>query len=287
MRTRVLDSYIHYVDVGGGSPIVFLHGNPTSSYIWRNIIPHLSENGRCLAPDLIGMGQSGKPDIEYRFVDHARYLDEWFDVLGLDSVMLVLHDWGSALGFHWAARHPERVSGIAFFEAILKTRRWNEVANPKKRQMFESFRTPGLGEKLLMEENFFIENWLPRGVLRDLTEEEMDVYRSPFPDSPSRLPVWRFPQEIPFDGQPADVASAVDAYGDYLSSDPVPKLMLTFEPGSIVDTSMVEWAQRNLANLQVDFCGDGVHFVQEDHPHEIGQKLTHWRTSQVLQGGDS
>lgn len=279
MRQPVLDSYINYVDEGDGPPIVFLHGNPTSSYIWRNIIPHLSEDGRCVAPDLIGMGLSGKPDIEYRFFDHARYLDAWFDALDLDSVMLVLHDWGSALGFHWAARNPERVAGIAFFEAIFKTRRWAELTNEKKRRTFESFRTPGLGERLLLEDNFFVETWLPRGVLRQLTDAEMDVYRSPFPDRASRLPVWRFPQEIPFDGEPPDVAAAVEAYGDYLATDPVPKLLLTFDPGSIVDASMTAWAERNMLNLQVDFCGDGVHFVQEDQPEEIGRRLARWRRS--------
>src|SRR5919109_594529 len=160
MRERevpVLDSTIHYRESGTGDPIVFLHGNPTSSYLWRNVIPRLESEGRCLAPDLIGMGKSGKPDIEYRFRDHARYLDAWFDALQLRNVTLVIHDWGSALGFHWAARHPERVAAIAFMEAIVKPLGWDEWPEAA-REVFRGFRTPGVGEKLILEKNVFIEN---------------------------------------------------------------------------------------------------------------------------------
>ena len=181
-RIRVLDTDMSYVGVGSGDPIVFLHGNPTSSYLWRNIIPYLSSLGRCLAPDLVGMGQSGKsPNNAYRFTDHARYLDAWFDALDLTrNVTLVLHDWGSALGFYWAFRHPERVKSIAYMEAILQPRRWADFPNGRD-AMFRAMRSAD-GERLVLDENFFIETVLPRSILRTLSEQEMDAYRAPFRD---------------------------------------------------------------------------------------------------------
>jgi len=188
----VLGSTIHYRETGAGDPIVFLHGNPTSSYLWRNVIPRLESEGRCLAPDLIGMGASGKPDLEYRFVDHARYLDAWFDALDLRRVTLVVHDWGSALGFHWAARHPDRIAAIAFMEAIVKPLTWAEWPE-KARDVFRGFRTPKVGEKMIFEKNVFIENVLPGSIVRRLSPEEMDAYRAPFLDPASRRPVWRWP----------------------------------------------------------------------------------------------
>jgi haloalkane dehalogenase len=274
---RVLDSTIHYRESGaGGDPIVFLHGNPTSSYLWRNVIPRLESDGRCLAPDLIGMGASGKPSIEYRFVDHARYLDAWFDALDLRRVTLVIHDWGSALGFHWAACHPDRVAGIAFMEAIVKPLTWAEWPD-KARIVFQGFRTPNVGEKMIFEKNVFIENVLPGSILRKLTADEMDAYRAPFRDPASRRPVWRWPNEIPIDGEPPDVVAIVERYDRWLAESDVPKLLLAFEPGAILGAELVDWCRRSFRNLEVRSLGAGSHFVQEDQPQAIGDAVRDWR----------
>jgi haloalkane dehalogenase len=274
---RVLDSTIHYRECGaGGDPIVFLHGNPTSSYLWRNVIPRLASEGRCLAPDLIGMGASGKPAIEYRFVDHARYLDAWFDALDLRRVTLVIHDWGSALGFDWAARHPHRVAGIAFMEAIVKPLTWTEWPE-KARPVFQGFRTPKIGEKMIFEKNVFIENVLPGSILRKLRPEEMDAYRAPFLDPESRRPVWRWPNEIPIDGEPKDVVAIVERYDRWLAESDVPKLLLAFEPGAILGPELVDWCRRSFRNLEVQLLGAGSHFVQEDQPEAIGDAVRDWR----------
>jgi len=272
---QILDSTIHYRESGAGEPIVFLHGNPTSSYLWRNVIPRLESVGRCLAPDLIGMGKSGKPDIEYRFRDHARYLDAWFDALQLKNVTLVIHDWGSALGFHWAARHPERVAAIAFMEAIVKPLSWDEWPD-RAREVFRGFRTPGVGEKMIFDKNVFIENVLPGSILRKLTDEEMEAYRAPFRDPKSRKPVWRWPNEIPIDGQPADVVAIVEAYGRWLAESDVPKLLLAFEPGAILGRELVDYCAKSFRNLEVRSLGKGSHFVQEDQPEAIGDAIRDW-----------
>ncbi len=273
---KILDSTIHYRESGAGDPIVFLHGNPTSSYLWRNVIPRLEGEGRCLAPDLIGMGQSGKPDIAYRFVDHARYLDEWFDALALSRLTLVVHDWGSALGFHWASRHAERVAAIAFMEAIVKPLTWSEWPE-KAREVFRGFRTPGVGETLIFERNVFIENVLPGSILRTLTAEEMDAYRAPFRDPKSRTPVWRWPNEIPLEGEPKDVVESVTTYGRWLAVSEVPKLLLAFEPGAILGPELVDYCRVHFRNLEIRHLGRGSHFVQEDQPEAIGDAIREWR----------
>jgi haloalkane dehalogenase len=281
-RVDVLGSYLHYLEAGKGDPIVFLHGNPTSSYLWRNVIPHLETQGRCLAVDLIGMGRSGKPLIEYRFFDHRRYLDAFFDALSLNRVTLVLHDWGTALGFDWARRHPQRVAAIAFMEALLREMTWNDFPE-NARALFQSFRTPGVGEKLILDENVFIEQLLPGAILRKLSAEEMDAYREPFLKREDRKPVWRWPQELPIEGQPADVVEAVKANAAYLSSSEVSKLLLTFEPGAIMRPDLVDWCRANIKNLEVRAVGKGLHFVQEDEPDSIGRTIAEWR-QRVLAG---
>jgi haloalkane dehalogenase len=192
---------MHSFEAGNGEPIVFLHGNPTSSYLWRNVIPRLSGRGRCLAVDLIGFGRSGKPDIAYRFADHARYLDAWFEALNLSKVTLVLHDWGTALGFNWARQNPERVAAIAFMEPLLREMTWDDLPEGA-RALFQAFRTPGTGEKLIMEDNVFIEQVLPSMIMRKLSNAEMNAYREPFPSSKDRKPVWRWPNELPINGRP-------------------------------------------------------------------------------------
>ncbi len=230
---RTLDTVMSTVDTGTGDPIVFLHGNPTWSYLWRNIIPYVSDCGRCLAPDLVGMGQSGKsPTRAYRFADHARYLDVWFSALDLNNIVLVLHDWGSALGFHWAFRHREKVRAIAYMEAIVQPRRWEDF--PAGRDaMFRALRSDE-GERMVLDENFFVEVVLPKSIIRKLTEAEMAAYRAPYQDREARLPTLVWPRELPIDGAPADVVAIVEAYGEWLSGSRLPKLFISAEPGAIL-----------------------------------------------------
>lgn len=270
-RVRVLDTEMSYVAAGEGSPIVFLHGNPTSSYLWRNIIPHVSGLGRCLAPDLVGMGESGRsPAGRYRFADHSRYLDAWFDTLGLtSSVVLVLHDWGSALGFHWASRHPERVQAIAYMEAIVLPRRWEDFPTGRD-AIFRSLRS-AQGERLIFEDNFFIETVLPRSIIRTLTADEMNAYRAPFTSREARLPTLVWPRELPIDGEPADVVSVVDTYGAWMSQTAIPKLFIAAEPGALLVGRAREFCRTWPNQREVTVAG--IHFIQEDSPNEIGAAL--------------
>jgi len=271
-RVPVLDTDMAYVDTGRGDPVVFLHGNPTSSFLWRKVMPHVQGVGRCLAPDLVGMGQSGKaPAGSYRFVDHARYLDAWFEALELRArVTLVVHDWGSALGFHWARRHPDRVAGLVYMEAIVRPVTWAEWPE-NARKIFQAMRSPA-GEELVLQKNVFVDRILPGSVLRTMTDEEMDVYRAPYREpGESRRPVLQWPREIPVDGEPADVVEIVEAYGKWLAQSNVPKLFVNADPGSILVGAQREFC-RSWPN-QDEITVRGVHFVQEDSPLEIGQAV--------------
>jgi len=270
----VLGSRMHYVEEGSGDPVLFLHGNPTSSYLWRNIIPHISPIGRCIAPDLIGMGKSDKPDLDYGFFDHARYVDGFIEALGLRDITLVIHDWGSALGFHYARRNEANVKGIAFMEAIVRPVTWDEWPE-QARQMFQTFRTPGTGEQMIMEQNMFVEAVLPGAILRKLSPEEMDRYREPYPTPASRKPLWRWPNEIPIDGQPPNVRDAVQAYSEWLGRSQTPKLLLYVQPGAIL-RNLVGWCRQSIANLKAVEVGPGAHFLQEDDPHGIGEAIAAW-----------
>ena len=271
-RRRVLDSEMAYVDRGRGQPVVFLHGNPTSSYLWRNVIPHVEPVARCLAPDLIGMGDSGPASGgAYRFVDHARYLDAWFEALALEGVTLVMHDWGSALGFHWAHRHPERVRGLVYMEAIVRPLSWAEWPD-NARKIFQALRTPA-GEEMILEKNVFVERILPASVIRPLTEDEMTVYRRPWrQEGERRRPMLTWPREIPLDGQPPDMVKLVEAYGQWLASSPVAKLFINADPGAILTGPQREFC-RSWPN-QREITVRGVHFIQEDSPTEIGTAIT-------------
>jgi haloalkane dehalogenase len=271
-RISVLDSNMAYVDVGEGDPIIFLHGNPTSSYLWRNIIPHLSPRGRCLAPDLIGMGDSDKnPQHSYRFVDHSRYLDAWFEALDLKhNVTLVIHDWGSALGFYWAQRHPERIKAIAYMEALVRPVSWSEWPE-NARSIFQAMRSPA-GEQIILEKNVFVERILPSSILRHLSDAEMDVYRRPFlQPGESRRPTLTWPREIPIDGEPADVYQIIDGYAHWLATSTIPKLFINAEPGSILTGKQREFC-RTWPNQQ-EVTVKGLHFIQEDSPTEIGEAI--------------
>jgi haloalkane dehalogenase len=272
-QVRVLDARMAYVDTGGAAaPVVFLHGNPTSAYLWRNVIPHAALMARCLAPDLIGMGKSERaPAGRYRFADHVRYLDAWFEALGLtENVILVGHDWGSALAFHWAHRHPERVAGIAYMEAIVRPLTWEEwPANA--RQVFQAMRTPA-GEAMVLEKNLFVERILPASVQRRLGEAEMAAYRAPFAAAgEARRPTLSWPREIPIGAEPQDVIAIVQAYANWLSASPIPKLFINAEPGSILVGAQRDFCRRWPNQQEVTVAGS--HFIQEDSPAEIGAAI--------------
>ncbi len=273
---EVHGSKMHYIDEGGGEPILFLHGNPESAYVWRNIIPYLTSLGRCIAPDLIGFGKSDKPDIEYRFFDHVKYVEGFIEKINLKNITLVVHDWGSALGFHYATRHEDNVKGIAFMEPVLNPVPSWEMFPPDFKEVFQAFRTPEVGWDMLVNQNMFIEQVLPRGIVRKLTEEEMNHYREPFKEPSSRKPIWRFPNEVPIEGEPADVVEAVATYNQKLQQSELPKLLFYGTPGGIMPAAMVEWCRQHLKNLKTVDIGQGIHFLQEDNPHLIGSELAKW-----------
>jgi haloalkane dehalogenase len=274
---EVLGRGMAYVDEGRGDPIVFLHGNPTSSYLWRNVIPHVLTLGRCIAPDLIGMGDSEKlPDSgpgSYTFVEHRRYLDALLDRLGVrERVTLVLHDWGSALGFDWAYRHQDAVRGIAYLEAIVMPRHWSEMPEPLH-QTFQALRSPA-GERMVLEQNFFIEVLLQSGMLRCLTDEEMHEYRRPWAEpGEGRRPMLSWPRQAPYDDGPAEVTEIVTTYGAWLSVSPVPKLFIQGEPGGMMPSERA-FCQRFPEQREITV--PGIHFLQEDAPFEIGIALANW-----------
>jgi haloalkane dehalogenase len=275
----VLDSTMFYEDAGDGTPLVFLHGNPTSSHLWRHVLPRIGAPGRCLAPDLIGMGRSGKPDVPYRFADHARYLDAWFDELALDGVVLVGHDWGGALAFDWATRHPGRTRGVAFMETIVRPLSWADFPGPA-RPRYESLRSPGVGETKVLDENFFIEQALGATVLSGLSDEDLEAYRAPFPTRDSRRPLLAWPRAMPIEGEPADVVDRIEAYDDWLArSGDVPKLLLTFDGSAgtlMIGPEMTAWCATHIANLEIENCGAAAHVVPEDQPEAIAAAVAQW-----------
>jgi len=273
-RIAVEDSEMSYVDTGGDGPMtVFLHGNPTSSYLWRNVIKEVAPVARCLAPDLIGMGDSGESSSGYRFVDHRRYLDAWFDaVVGDRPVFLVIHDWGSGLGFHWARRHPEQVTGIAYMEAIVRPlESWDDWAEAA-RKIFQAIRSPA-GEDIILEKNVFVERILPSSIIRKLGDEEMKRYGARFTEpGESRRPTLTWPRQIPIGGEPRDVHDIVEAYSQWLqASDSVPKLFINADPGIVLIGPPREFA-RQLPN-QEEITVKGLPFIQEDSPAEIGEAV--------------
>ena len=276
-QVPVLDSVMAYREAGKkGAPVaLFLHGNPTSSYIWRKILPSVAKVAHCIAPDLIGFGQSGKPDIAYRFEDHVRYLDAFIAKREIGSAYLVVQDWGTALAFHLAARRPDFVRGLAFMEFIRPIPTWEEfIRDTPAREIFRKFRTPGKGEELILDGNAFVERILPGGMRRKLTEAEMAVYRAPFPTPQSRRPTWRFPNELPIEGAPADVYATLEAAHAALAASTYPKLLFAADPGALVPPSLAGEFARKLHNCRLVRLGEGVHFLQEDHPETIGHSVT-------------
>ncbi|MEV0401742.1 haloalkane dehalogenase [Actinoallomurus sp. NPDC050550] len=280
---NVLDSTIHYEDSGEGTTFVFLHGNPASSHVWRNVLPGVGA-GRLLAPDLIGMGRSGKPGISYDFADHARYLDAWFDALGLEQVVLVGHDWGGALAFDWAARHPDRVLGLAFFESIVKPMAWEDLS-PQARKRSEAIRTPGTGEEMVLEQNLFLRSAFTGGVLTPVADEELQTYLAPYPTPESRRPILAWARQIPLGGDPAELVARIEAYDAWLAKSPdVPKLLMTFEgsPTLLIGEEMAAWCAANIAALETVSCGKAGHHAAEDRPAEIATAISAWADRHVL-----
>ncbi|MCF6409604.1 haloalkane dehalogenase [Pseudalkalibacillus salsuginis] len=274
---QVFDLEMAYVEVGSGDPIVFLHGNPASSYLWRNIIPYAQEYGRCIAPDLIGMGDSDKlpvsgPD-SYTFVEHRKYLDELLNKLGIyKNITFVVHDWGSALGFDWARRHPGAVDGIVYTEAIIKSRSWSEMPE-QGRKIFQALRSPE-GEKMVLEQNSFLNINLPVNILRELTEEEVAQYHRPFIEpGEGRRPMLSWARQLPFDDDSADVTEIVTAYGNWLAQSPIPKLFIHTEHGRTPQSHLDfcrSWPE------QTEITVPGRHYPMEDAPDEVGKALASW-----------
>lgn len=269
----VLDSTVHY-EQSGSAPFVFLHGNPGSSHAWRNVLPDLGG----MAPDLIGMGRSGKPDIEYSFADHARYLDAWFDALDLDRVVLVGHDWGGALAFDWAARNPSRVAGIAFFETIVKPMNGSELPMPAQERLRRFRATEAL------DDDGFVRQAYTGGVLTPVSDEDLAAYLAPFPDAASRRPVLAWARQMPFEGEPASLVPRIEAYDAWLAASDVPKLLMTFEgsPTLLIGPQLRTWCEENIAALDVVAAGEAGHHAMEDRPKEIAAAIAAWANQHGL-----
>ena len=286
MNTRELDQktiavlgrQMSYVEIGTGTPIVFQHGNPTSSYLWRNIMPQLSAVGRCIAIDLIGMGNSEKLDPSgperYTFEAHRQYFDSALAALKVEAyVVLVVHDWGSALGCDWANRHREAIRGLCYMESLVRPVSWSEWPELSAK-VFQGFRSPA-GEAMVLDKNIFVEKVLPGSVLRTLTDEEMTVYRRPYLEpGESRRPTLTWPRQIPIEGEPANVVEIVQSNADWLSESPVPKLFVNAEPGAILTGEPREFCRRWPNQVEVTVTGS--HFIQEDSPEEIANALRSW-----------
>jgi haloalkane dehalogenase len=275
---EVFGKKMAYSELGSGPTVVFLHGNPASSYIWRNIMPHVAPQGRCIALDLIGMGDSEKlegtdPD-RYSFLQHRRFVDGLLERLGVtNNVVLVGHDWGGALAMDWARRHPDAMRGIVYFETLVGPRSWNEM-DQSARSLFERLRSPE-GVELVLKDNVFIEKLFPARIVRSLSGAEMAVYRKPYlRPGEDRRPTLEFPREIPVDGAPEHTAQIVKDYGDWMATNDIPKLLINGDPGTILTGSLLQLC-RSWPN-QEEVTVRGKHFLQEDSPHEIGQAIARW-----------
>ena len=274
---NVLGKKMTYVDKGEGDPIIFQHGNPTSSYLWRNIIPYLENQGRCIAIDLIGMGDSDKltdnGNNTYSYHIQKQYFDKCLEELEIkENITFVIHDWGSALGFNWAYEHQESVKGICYMEAIVKKISWEDWPKDAK-SIFQGFRSDA-GEDLILKKNLFIEGVLPNAIIRNLTETEMDIYRKPFLKEIDRRPTLDWPRQIPINNEPEDVCKIVDDYSSWMSINEIPKLFINADPGSILTGKQREFC-RKWKNQQ-ELTVKGNHFIQEDSPNEIGEAISKW-----------
>ena len=274
-------SQMAYVEAGEGDPILFLHGNPTSKYLWRNVMPHLENQGRVIAPDLIGMGESGKPDLDYTYHDHYSYLTAFIDALELDNITLVIHDWGSGLGFNFAAQNPDRIKGIAFMEALVRPRTWDDFP-ANFRIAFRMMRSP-IGYLMINVANMFIKQMLPQAIVRQMSDAEMAVYSQPYPTFGSRKPLLNWARSVPIDGQPADVHNIISNYSQWLQKTDLPKLFFYATPGAVIDSETARWVQDSFPNITSHDMGAGIHFVQEDNPHFLGQKIAEWHARRIVE----
>jgi haloalkane dehalogenase len=271
----VKGSKIHYIDEGSGDPILFLHGNPTSSYLWRNVIPYLQGKGRCIAPDLIGMGKSDKPNINYGFKDSYDYLNAFIEKLGLKNITLVLHDWGSALGFNYAYKHQNNIKGIAFMEAMFKTFEFSQFPTDIRIAM-RMMRTPITGYLMVNVANIFIKKMIPDMIVRQLTKKEMAMYAEPYKTISSRTPLLAWPKDVPIAGKPKYSHDTVTEYVKWLKMTDIPKLCLHVEPGIAIKKEDAEWIEQNMKNTKMVHLGKGLHYIQEDYPDEIGSEIAQW-----------
>ena len=281
LRTPLLGSWIHAIEQGDGDPLVFLHGNPTSSFLWRHVFRQLRGHGRLLAPDLVGYGHSGKPSIDYTLPEQQHYLDAWFDALGLRDVVLVLQDYGAAFGLNWASRHPGRVRGVVLMEPVLRDPGATQPpALPAELLALRAaMREPGTGEALVLEQNRFLTELFPHLFLRPPAPEDMVHYLAPFPDAASRRPILAARRNLPMQGVPASSVAFLDQATAWLQSSATPKLLLTFEPGWLLTPQTLDWSRTHLRKLQVQAVGAGVHFVQEDQPDAIARHIATWLAS--------
>jgi len=273
------DQQMHYIDEGQGQTFVFLHGNPTSSYLWRNVMPFVKPIGRIVAVDNIGFGKSAKPDIDYTFQTHYEYIESFIETLGLENIILVIHDWGSVLGLEYARNHPENVKGVVFMEAIIPPSfpMTDLTALGGPEGLFAKFRTPDAGKELLITQNVFIEQILGNGTLtRLMSDAEKDAYRAPFVDPASRFPIYVWPNELPIAGEPQRNVEVVDAVGAWLRSSEIPKLLQYASPGAIVPPAAAAWMADNYRNIETQFVGYGAHYIQEDNPEAIGRGIVDW-----------
>lgn len=270
---------IHYVEQGEGEPIVFVHGNPTSSYLWRNVIPHVSTLGRAIALDLVGMGRSGRPGGEYRYADHYAYFEDFIEALNLRNITFVVHDWGAALGFDYATRHPDRVKRVAFMEGVLPPifpQSSYEAMGEEMGGMFKALKDPVKGREMVIKANMFIERILPGFVNRPLGPVAMEEYRRPYVDPEDREPLLAWAREVPIAGEPADVVARMEAIKQFMTTTDKPVLLLYAEPGVLVPPALVPWYAQNIRRLETVFVGQGFHFIQEDNPDAIGRALFDW-----------
>ncbi len=270
---------MHYVEMGAGDPILFVHGIPTSAYLWRNIMPVLSPHARCIALDLIGMGESDKPDISYRVFDHIDYLEAFIDALELKNITLVLHGWGSVIGLDYARRNPKNVKAIACYESHLQpVTHWDQLSLPVQ-QFATLLGRQGASYRAVMIQNYLIEKLLPRSVIRELTEEEMRYYRAPFLTTESRKPLWQYIKDLPLGHGPDDVVKIITDYSQWLQESTCPKLLLYAMPGFMTTMTNVNWAREHLPNLTLSSLDDALHLAQESVPEQFSQALFNWYVS--------
>jgi len=279
----VLGSNMHYVEHGTGDPVLFLHGQPTWSYLWRRVLPELEGRGRLIAVDLIGYGLSDKPDIDYEMDDHIRYLEAFIERLGLERLTIVSHDWGSFLGFHYASRHPDRIKAMAFMEALLFPIPGYEAFDPQTREFFESLRaSQEAAEHMMVDQNLFIESVLPGMTRRTLEPHEMDAYRAPWTEPEERRILCKFPQKLCIGGEPTEICAMQKAYMNWLQQTDLPKLIVHADPGLMISPEVAAWYRDRLPNTETVNVGPGFHYIQEDHPREIGAAIADWMQRQRL-----